>query len=727
MKNFTKLMLTLVLALPSAGSANATKVYADLSKLSNGPVSTWDGATSTMTWTALSNNMISNFDYAAGNYRACTAISITVSDLNNAVGIRLQIKANGQEKLVALNGEGTFTKFLIDDFGFTAADLTKVEWIRLLGSTWGDSHTIDAEHPASAVISNVYLEQPTRTLDVNLSKMAAKEGNATWDSSTNKFAWTGTWSNAITLPGLSGVLSSFTNVSYEAVAGTCDHFRILVYYSNGAPQTTYQASVGKKNIALHDMGVATENLAHVSSIKVSGANDMNGDITLNRFSLEGPLVNYIEKTTVQVAPEGVTDLNGMTGADNNKWSIAYPLTAGDGTQFGGNIDGDNRSVNIEDYEYLIFVVSDASNDAKAGLRVFVSTESSSDNSTRVILYPHPVADYNSVSDWTAQSFITAPGNYIVKISDYPLLRGVKNLAYWQGSAGTISISQAYLGSGTPVVPTEDVVLVGTEALADANATCFDVTSLTETGLSYNPANPNALFLSNAGQMTNTRNVIVGNTCANLVLTDGHPFKAPKDFTATAATYTTTLNATAKAGTLVLPFNAALPEGVTAYTLGDVASGKVKATSVDAIEADKPVLTNGEGEKTFTGAGVAVAATADEAVANGALGGVYQNTNITSGYVLQNQNGNVGFYRVAAATTVKPFRAYLNTQNADARISIVYDGDEETGINRTENGKLDIESGVYDLQGRRIDGQWSMDNGHLTKGIYVKNGKKHIVK
>ena len=35
---------------------------------------------------------------------------------------------------------------------------------------------------------------------------------------------------------------------------------------------------------------------------------------------------------------------------------------------------------------------------------------------------------------------------------------------------------------------------------------------------------------------------------------------------------------------------------------------------------------------------------------------------------------------------------------------------------------------YDLSGRRIgDGQWKMDNGQLPRGVYIRDGKKVLVK
>jgi len=699
--------------------ANAGKLYADLSKLGNGPVSTWDGATNTITWTATSNNMISNFDFPAGDYSAYSTISITVSNLTNAAGVRLQIKANGQEKLVVLNGNGSFTKNLIDDFGFTAADLANVEWIRALGSAWqnGESHTINAENPASAVINDVYLFQPTRTQDVVLSKLPASSEKTTWDASTGTFAWTGQSWNSMEIFG-SGNYSSFTTLNLVTAAGTADHFRIIMKFTNGAGQVTINpVTAGTTSITLTDY-TTVENLANVETIRLSGANDVTGNVTVSSIYLEGPVVNYIKDTTVKELPVGVTDINGITGT-GAAWGITYPLTVGDATQFGGDIDRDTQSADISTYDYLLFVVSDASADAKTYLRVFVSTEQSENNDPRVILYPHPIEDYTSVSDWTAETTITGNGIYVVKITDYPLLRGIKNKGYWQGSAGSIKISMAYVGSGSPVEPAENIVRVGEEALTDPHATCFDVTNLEGSGITFNATNPNALFIAKTGELTNTNNVIINRTCENLVLTDGFAFKAPADFTATTASYTTTINADAGAGTLCLPFEATIPAGVTAYTLTYAGGDKATATAVETtIPANTPVLLNGSGETTFTGSG---AVDAEATNTEGNMTGVFASATVPTGsYVLQNGDDGVGFYNVTTNDiTISPFRAYLTASGALVHnLTVDYQNGEETGIEEMRNGENEkMRSEIFDLSGRRVV--------KAQKGIYIVNGKKIV--
>lgn len=728
-----KKSLLLMFALLVLGGVNlyATRVYADLSKLGDidWACARWNNSTNTITWTGTSSNLLTNFDFTAGDYKKYDKIVVSVSNLDNAVGVRLQISANNQQKTVILNGEGIHEKSLLTDFGFSVADLENFEWARILGSGSGsqETHTINAGNPASAKINFVYLNEETQTLDVNLQDMAASAGTATWNKETQVFAWTGTWSNSIALPGLTGNLSAYTTLNYNTEkvnAEGVDHFRILIYYSNGAAQTTYYASVGEKSVTFEEMGVSKANLAAVNNINISGANDVTGSIKLKSVYLEGPATNYIEGTYVITVPEGATALSGMMGADNNKWNVNYPQELSPGTGWCGSIDNDDKSVNISSYDYLHFVVTNVNAAEPFSLRVFVSEESLTDNSKRHCLYPHPIADAAGVENWEAVCNITEPGTYAVKISGYPLLRGFKT---GNSGSGTIIVSQAYLSSGDPVLPNSKYVLVGEtpgtssliNALADADATLYDATGLTSTGLELTPTNPNALFVANAGALSNTQNVIVNNTCANLVLVDNHPFKAPANFTATSASYTTTINATAQAGTLCLPFAATLPEGVTAYALTYISGDEATATPVNgSITANTPVLINGSGEVTFTRS-----ATASALNVQNDMTGVFEATAVPeNSYVLQNGDSGVGFYRVSSSDpiTIKPFRAYLTAKgsNAGAALRIVYPGDA-TGIEAVEKAADSKDDAYYTLSGVRVS--------HPVKGLYIKNGKKVMVK
>ena len=563
-----------------------------------------------------------------------------------------------------------------------------------------------------------------KTLEANLSSLPATSENTTWSwdsgTSTGTFAWSGTsWNSTELFP--IGNYSTYTTLKLETTAGTADHFRIIIKFTNGAGQVTITpVAAGTVSVNLLEH-TTVENLANVQTIRLSGANDCTGDVSVSRIYLEGPDINYIEEKTIQVTPTGTVDLNGITGT-GDAWSIIYPITVTNATLFGSfTIDTDAQSANIAAYDYLLFAVTEASADAAINLRVFVSTAESSDNSTRVILYPHPIADYESVGDWTAETTITAPGVYVVKISDYPFLRGVKNRADWQGDVGSIKISLAYVGSGSPVAPVDKLVRVGEEALADPNATCFDVTKLAGTGLTFSASNPNALFIAKAGQLTNTKNVIVSGVCANLELVDGKPFNAPAAFTATNAKFTKTVSA-AGYGTMVIPFDAALATGIdAAYNLTGNSGSKITSTTASSIAANKPVMVKAAaGNYEFTATSAAIAATVDEST-NGKLIGTYGGTKAAAGgnnYVLQNGAAGLGFFKVTGTDAdVKPFRAYLNTAAAASMLSL--DFDNLTSIDETELAKKAGNDTFFNLAGQRV--------AQPAKGLYIVNGKKVIFK
>ena len=141
---------------------------------------------------------------------------------------------------------------------------------------------------------------------------------------------------------------------------------------------------------------------------------------------------------------------------------------------------------------------------------------------------------------------------------------------------------------------------------------------------------------------------------------------------------------AKAGTVILPYEANIPEGVSAYTLTYTSGDAVSATKITTgvLPANTPVLLNAEKASTpyiFTSTGtVPNAAPVD--LTEGALTGFYANTIVDQGYVLQNQGGNLGFYPFKSARTIKPYRAYLNVTPTSAHgLEILFDDGETTGI------------------------------------------------
>lgn len=183
----------------------------------------------------------------------------------------------------------------------------------------------------------------------------------------------------------------------------------------------------------------------------------------------------------------------------------------------------------------------------------------------------------------------------------------------------------------------------------------------------------------------------------------------------------TINTTAAGwGTTILPFAvASLPEGVKAYTCAETNGATLTLVEVDALEANKPYIIEGVWNETLTGDAQGTALTYTE----GLLTGVYSERTAPNGsYVLQKNNGKVGFYEVntgEATPTVRANRAYLEDEApvGGAKFAAFF-FDRTTAINDIFNGLQDGEA--YDLAGRKVQ--------KLQKNsVYIINGRKVAVK
>jgi glucuronoarabinoxylan endo-1,4-beta-xylanase len=170
----------------------------------------------------------------------------------------------------------------------------------------------------------------------------------------------------------------------------------------------------------------------------------------------------------------------------------------------------------------------------------------------------------------------------------------------------------------------------------------------------------------------------------------------------------------------LPFAAAIPEGVKAYTLAYTGGNEVNATEVEeTIPANTPVLLNGTGDATFTGSSAAIAADADNV--DGALTGVFATTFVPeNSYVLQKQEEKIGFFKVEEANSIEaaPFRAYLTATSEARRLSIKFDEGGTTGISLVNN-EVKANNRYFNLNGQRVM--------KPAKGLYIVNNKKVILK
>lgn len=174
---------------------------------------------------------------------------------------------------------------------------------------------------------------------------------------------------------------------------------------------------------------------------------------------------------------------------------------------------------------------------------------------------------------------------------------------------------------------------------------------------------------------------------------------------------------AKYGTFAAPVDITLPEGVTAY----------KVASVDNTGVLELTKAADAGETLAAGTAVVVASespasaeayfyTTETRTTTDLLTGVYEPTDITSGYVLQNLDNKVAFYQVSSTDpiTVPANRCYLTAPAGSVKALAFPDG---TLTSISEIQAADEKAVIYDLSGRRVS--------KATKGIYIINGKKVI--
>ncbi len=281
-----------------------------------------------------------------------------------------------------------------------------------------------------------------------------------------------------------------------------------------------------------------------------------------------------------------------------------------------------------------------------------------------------------------------------------------------------------LSSLTGYMPADVVTATNTWLADKTDITSIDLSGLDDAAAKITPANKNALVYAKAesdfAKVQTGNNVVAGEVCDNLVLTDGYPFAASKAFTATAASYSRTVPA---AGwySLCLPFAATTPDGVTVerYVSKDVTNKTVRFNG-GAIEADKPcIFKTPATDVTFNGSNVAVAVTGSE-LADGDFVGTYSKIEGT----LENCYGlhpdGSGFGIATASASAAPFRAYINTSEvAGVALKVIHGDGETTGITAADAETNKGSKVYYNLAGQRVV--------QPVKGIYIVDGKKVVIK
>ena len=171
----------------------------------------------------------------------------------------------------------------------------------------------------------------------------------------------------------------------------------------------------------------------------------------------------------------------------------------------------------------------------------------------------------------------------------------------------------------------------------------------------------------------------------------------------------------------------LPSGLTAYK-ASVAGTTVSFTEADeAVAANTGLLLKGENATNYS---IPVAATGSDISATNAFLVNTSAAAITSDETTyyfamkkaSNASDGLTFGKITSVI-VPSTKAYLevpaaNFGSGSRSLSFSF-GDESTGLKAIDNGQLTIDNQVYNLQGQRVE--------KATKGLYIVNGKKVLVK
>lgn len=162
-------------------------------------------------------------------------------------------------------------------------------------------------------------------------------------------------------------------------------------------------------------------------------------------------------------------------------------------------------------------------------------------------------------------------------------------------------------------------------------------------------------------------------------------------------------------------------GLTAYVVSEINTNSVTLTEITSAPAWTGVILKGE-------AGVYVLEETDspaevgtnllQTSRGGNRGGESASYDL---FALAKKGDVVGFYKVKDGVTIPAYKCFLSIKkeaSAPEYLAFILGG-ETTGINDVRSKMADVRGEVYDLQGRKV--------AQPTKGLYIMNGKKIIIK
>ena len=161
-------------------------------------------------------------------------------------------------------------------------------------------------------------------------------------------------------------------------------------------------------------------------------------------------------------------------------------------------------------------------------------------------------------------------------------------------------------------------------------------------------------------------------------------------------------------------------GVKAYVVTGASGSAITKTAVTTVAANTPLLLNApEGTYTIPVATTGTNYSTTNKLVAGTGEAVAYDANSGYNYVLSIDKGKAMFMQIVDGTpaTIPVGKAYLALDAAPARGLNLFDDEETTGVNEVKTQKVAGE--YFNLAGQRV--------ANPTKGLYIVNGKKVVIK
>ena len=158
-------------------------------------------------------------------------------------------------------------------------------------------------------------------------------------------------------------------------------------------------------------------------------------------------------------------------------------------------------------------------------------------------------------------------------------------------------------------------------------------------------------------------------------------------------------------------------GLTAYIVSETTASTVVLKAVSVIPAETGFIVKGTGSALYD---LFKTETATDDVSDNQLHGTLTATAAPENtYALSTKKGVTGFYPVTTGLQIPAHKAYLTVSGSAQARALTFGDDETTGIVNIENQNDLFVGDFYKLSGQRVLAP--------TKGLYIVNGKKVVVK